>query len=353
MPEEKSMSSAIVLPGDQYGHPGAPSEWWWHTGTLVGGAPDGSQQIYGFEINAMRFAKDDSAVAVMELELVDVQANKHYEITTVIDPCPPNWCSYDESAPWRVSLDNGKGVSIAMSQIDSPLHMNVVAIFKSNEGTDVAIHLDLQQQGPPLLVWGTGCKEGLPDKNLSPIDRNNYYYSLTNLSARGNVHLRSATHSSSRTVSGVTWMDHEYGYFPGSYDWVWCGIRLDNGVSLLNYTLQGERIAANTRSAARVTLLIPGQGNVFIHSAVELTHPRDINFQTYYEGVKITFDDSVSGELHLVSLVANQEILGPEWIHNVFEGVASCSGTLNGEPVTGTAWLEQKYKSLLGAPTGT
>ena len=46
--EQLVQISEIELPRDQYAHSGAPTEWWWHVGTLE--SADGRK--FGFEINA-------------------------------------------------------------------------------------------------------------------------------------------------------------------------------------------------------------------------------------------------------------------------------------------------------------
>ena len=48
----------LTLPKDMYLHLGAPTEWWWHIGTLRAG-----NRTFGFEINAASFAKDGWASA--------------------------------------------------------------------------------------------------------------------------------------------------------------------------------------------------------------------------------------------------------------------------------------------------
>jgi hypothetical protein len=57
--------SAIFLPADQYLHRGAPTEWWWHVGTLQSG-----DRIFGFEINAAAFS--DRGYAFSQIMLTDV-----------------------------------------------------------------------------------------------------------------------------------------------------------------------------------------------------------------------------------------------------------------------------------------
>jgi predicted secreted hydrolase len=93
--------SAIFLPADQYLHRGAPTEWWWHVGTLK--AVD---RVFGFEINAASFPS--YGYAFSQIMLTDVANAKHYQRTT--SHMPPvavdfdNWAEHDPTKDWHVGL---------------------------------------------------------------------------------------------------------------------------------------------------------------------------------------------------------------------------------------------------------
>jgi hypothetical protein len=54
---------ALKMPADMYLHTGAPTEWWWHIGTLRAGT-----RTFGFEINTASFTKDGSGVPDLRLD---------------------------------------------------------------------------------------------------------------------------------------------------------------------------------------------------------------------------------------------------------------------------------------------
>src|ERR1700723_1455368 len=68
--------SAIFMPADQYLHRGAPTEWWWHVGTL-----QSDDRIFGFEINTAAYS--DRGFAFSQVMLTDVANAKHYQRTTI------------------------------------------------------------------------------------------------------------------------------------------------------------------------------------------------------------------------------------------------------------------------------
>jgi len=103
----------LSLPKDMYLHLGAPTEWWWHIGTLRAGA-----RTFGFEINTASFAKDGFAFS--QIMLSDVANGRHYKRTIPFTPPvmfnPSTWAESDVSKDWFTRLgdpDNGlSGIAV-------------------------------------------------------------------------------------------------------------------------------------------------------------------------------------------------------------------------------------------------
>lgn len=100
VPEENVVLS---MPDDMYRHDGAPTEWWWHIGTLRAG-----DRVFGFELNAASFTGQNFAMT--QLSLSDVEGNRHYERTQVYGPEPvgvfdiATWAEGDPSKDWYAKL---------------------------------------------------------------------------------------------------------------------------------------------------------------------------------------------------------------------------------------------------------
>lgn len=349
--ENQENASSIILPDDQYAHTGAPTEWWWHVGTLF--TEDG--RTFGFEINAAGM-KDNSAAysyAFTQIQITDVKNKRNYQKVNVTMPCPSNWAQYDKTQPWFVALgQSGTDGAVAMSAVDrNPLNMSVQATFTdidpdSNIKTPCELDLDFFQQGPPLLVWGTGSN--LVDPNAtSPITRNNYYYSLTNLQASGIIKIG----SEEIKVSGLTWMDHEYGAFPngstGKVIWLLQDIQLDNGLHLSNYTKFGVVPQENVPMPSNATFLVNGE-SIFLNTITTPLGPIFISRKgiAYFLKFKIEFEDYK----HL-SFVVNvsypDQVFRDGESADVYEGVATAEFLFNMTEkkqmviTKGTAWVEQ------------
>jgi predicted secreted hydrolase len=104
MPEPVPEENVVLsLPKDMYRHDGAPTEWWWHIGTLRAG-----DRVFGFEINAASFTGQDFAMT--QVSLSDVEAERHYERTQVYGPSPvgvfdvATWAEGDPSKDWYARL---------------------------------------------------------------------------------------------------------------------------------------------------------------------------------------------------------------------------------------------------------
>ncbi len=351
-----SATKNITLPHDQYGHKDAqgnpaPTEWWWHVGTLK--SADG--RLFGFEVNAAGF---NSAVsyAFSQLSITDVSRQKHYEKVNPVMPCPSDWAQYDTEKPWYVRLPAANGstagaVSMqALAPDSTPLNMHVVASFADKgDQTECRIDLQLQQQGPPLIVWGTGCHLVNPE-GKTPLSRNNYYYSLTNLQATGTLTIGEETIA----VTGLAWMDHEYGAFPNGspsnpVQWVLQDLQLANGIHLSNYSKVGETPAIDKPIASNATILVPGQDSCFVDTTTTPMGPVYISAKnvTYFLRFKVEITDPqspITGTFYVNSLCPDQVLISLEATQqDVYEGVGTCEAHLAGSstPVSGTAWIEQ------------
>jgi predicted secreted hydrolase len=330
---------AINLPADQFAHTGAPAEWWWHIGTLI--AADGRK--FGFEINATGKVE----FAFTQIEITDVQNKINYQKVLPVIPCPPDWAQYDDSKPWYVQLGGpaGGNGAITMNAIDKdPLNMAVNATFIDDAtNTSCALSLKLHQKGAPLLVWGTGCMEVNPG-GTSPITRNNYYYSLTHLHASGTITIGNEVIA----VTGLTWMDHEYGYFPtgstGPVIWLLQDIQLTDGLHLSNYTIFGVLPKENVPMESHATLLLKNGDSVYVKSVTTPMGPTYTSVKgiVYYLKFRVEIDDPALNATFIVdSLFPDQ--LFKDSTADVYEGVGKCHARYGNSNliVTGTAWIEQ------------
>ena len=326
---------AIHLPKDQYAHAGAPTEWWWHVGTLK---EVGTGRLFGFEINATKMWTG----ALTQVSITDVSNSKYYQKFVVIDKCPTDWAQTDSTKDWYVKLKGsdfttgGGDIQMTSPQTD-PTNMHVVSSFTDESGTKCSFDLQLNQLGNPLLVWGNGMREINP-KGSTPLEKNNYYYSLTNLQVSGSIVIAGKTFQ----VEGVTWMDHEYGYFLPKFKWMFQNIQLSNKVYLSGYTSDGDTPINGQPMSSHATLLIDGISHFVDTTTTPMGPTITVNDTKYFTKVKLDIkntDLNIDAKLTIESLVADQVFVATGT--SIYEAVASCTGTYNNTAVKGTAWNEQ------------
>lgn len=325
----------IKLPQDQYCHAEAPTEWWWHTGTLVAG-----DRVFGFEINAASFAP----AAFTEVMLTDVANKLHYQKTA--PQTPGGWAETDPSKDWYVKLGNPElehdWIWMTAPQAD-PSNMTVKAALQDEAtGTTILFDLVMAQQGPPLIVWGTGCNPTPPNDGGS-VAANNYYYSFTRLQASGTIALGDEVFE----VTGQTWMDHEYGLFGSSAQpvlWYLQDMQLDNGVHISHYmTLTGDNPPQAGQSyPSNATIQFPDGTTYFVQDCTmtpgKRTWPAP-NGQVFFLDFQVDIPD-FGASIAVSTPVDDQAFLA--YGAYVYEGLATASGTFDGQQVDGTAWNEQR-----------
>lgn len=355
MKEKNDIVIPIVLPKDQYAHSNAPTEWWWHVGTLY--AADG--RVFGFEINAtgLNITEMQPSLAFTQIEITDVKKQCNYQKVTPLG-VPENWAEYDPEKPWFVTLSPASSINgaISMKAIDGdPLDMAVRASFidvnpTTGIKTPCALDLNLMQQGAPLYVWGTGC-ELVDSKGTSHITQNNYYYSLTHLQASGILEIAEERIE----VTGLTWMDHEYGAFPQGSEasWMLQDAQLANGLHFSNYTKFGLQPKLNVAMESYMTLLENGVS----HFIETITTPMEPVFSfdniTYFMTFKIVLKENEHISFIVSSLYPDQVFRDPGNA-NVYEGVATAKMMMDMqltrrkhieiEISSGAAWIEQNLR---------
>lgn len=337
------LSEMVQLPAAQYAHPGSETEWWWHIGTLV---EESTGRQFGFEINAGELY----LAGLIQVCLTDVKNNKHYQTFKTLLPCPSGYAESNPANPWFVKLESSEGGSTSTVHMTAPqtdpTNMKVKASF-SSEGTDIAFDLQLNQQGNPLLEWGTGYHNVYPHQP-NPLQAYNFYYSLTHLKASGTITLGGSTFN----VTGTTWMDHEFGAFPKSTKWMLQDLQLSNGVSISSTVVTQAPFQNGVSVDGKATVLLADGTSIFINTNVTPSDPFEIDDYTYYQ----TFDVQVKSAEHGINAlfkvktaVQNQIFKAPN--DSIYEGIGTMeSGTYNGDTVTGTVWIEQNVYPNLEIP---
>ncbi|MDI1289291.1 MAG: lipocalin-like domain-containing protein [bacterium] len=224
--------------------------------------------------------------------------------------------------------------------------MHVTALLADDPSlTPVTIDLTLSQEGRPFYVWGTGVNPGATGTSTQD---NNYYLSLTRLQATGTITID----GESLPVTGVTWMDHEYGAFGTSANpvkWILQDMQLDNGYSISNVGIlsgaDGQDAKIDVPMQGYATLEAANGDTYLVASSVTpfgKTWTSDVSGVTYFTQFKVEIPQ-FGAEIVVSTLMDSQEFPSPNAGGSVYEGVATAKGTFQGAEVAGKAWIEQTF----------
>lgn len=302
----------VVFPNDETPHDNA-LEWWYYNGHLTD--EDGGE--YGFHFVVFQGRTDDAGVGYMAHSgLSDLAAGTHDQAGRF---------SFGEQA--GQPADGFDFIIEDWTLNGSPgLH---------------ALATSIDDRSLELIMLPTK-RVVLHDEDgfLESADGWTYYYSWTRMEATGTLFL----HDGDRQVTGTAWMDHQWGDFSvAGYPtgWQWFAVQLDDGSELM----VTEARDGNETPFVYGTLVRPDG-----HS-IHLTND-DITLTTlgtwmsphtqaeYPAGWRISVPEHRM-EIELVPTIADQEITVAFPPRNIYwEGTASVSATLSGEPVPGNAFVE-------------
>lgn len=322
----------FTFPRDHGAHPEYKTEWWYYTGNLV----DDAGNAYGYQLTFFRSALTPTApertsdlatnqIYMAHFALTDVQAATHQSFERFSRGAgglagatgEPTYAVWLED--WSVQqLDAGRS--------------QLAAQVETEEG-EVALTLTLQETRPPVLHGDQGLSQKGPEAGNA-----SYYYSLVQLESQGTV----TVHGKTATVTGVSWMDHEFGtsaLSANAVGWDWFSVQLTDGAVLM---------FAQVRTADGGVVPIFEGTYVAADGAQQRITAEDFQLTVLTEWTSprtgITYPASWQAELPaldlqltITPLVADQEM---EVSFVYWEGAVAIAGTQAGSPVRGVGYVE-------------
>ena len=207
-------------------------------------------------------------------------------------------------------------------------------LYHLNFGTgDYAVELEAVSQKPAVLHQTTGLVDlGTAGKT--------YYYSRTRLETSGTVSVSGDSHP----VTGVSWMDHQWGDFTTmGIGWDWLSLNLDDG-SDLTVSVVWEQAGHKPVSAYgtyipadSAPLHLPGN-DISLDSTGTWTS--SVTGAVYPMNWKLRVD-SLELDLTLTPSMEEAEFALSAFIPMIYwEGSVVATGTRNGAPVAGLGFVE-------------
>jgi predicted secreted hydrolase len=193
-----------------------------------------------------------------------------------------------------------------------------------------SLDLSIGTTRPPLLEGGAG---------VVPMGTGgySYYYSLTNMQTTGTLTLAGKP----LTVTGMTWMDHQWGSWKWSQirGWDWMGVQLSNGTSLVLANFAAARL---TLKSATVSFPSGSQLLTTDSSMTPLRHfwTSPVTKTTYPQGWHVKVP-AIGLDAIVTPTMPNQEVVDPLSLGPTYwEGSCRLTGTLKGKPVAGLTYTE-------------
>lgn len=313
------------FPEDHGAHPGYRHEWWYVTGNLSG--EDGRH--FGYELTFFRLAmkpetENDKTISAWKTPLAFAA---HFAVTDVE--------SDDFEFFQRYSRGDGRLAGANQERVwleDWSLDMSEDGwIIKAADG-EINIDLKLKAVKPAIF----NGDRGLSQKSAEPGNAT-YYYSLPRLESSGTLEINGQSHE----VSGLTWLDREWGTSALSSEqqgWDWYALHLSDGSDLMFYNLRNQDGSRHPFSAGS---WVSADGEKTRLSAddleVEVTDFWDSPLGGKYpSGWKLTLPDK-NLELVIEPMIKNQEL---NTIPRYWEGAVDVSGQRDGKTITGQGYVE-------------
>jgi predicted secreted hydrolase len=307
---------AVQIPRDEAPHQD-PEEWWYFTGHLVGTDPAGRQHCYGFEYTTFQLLDVAPVpvyfgnVAVTDLTRGTFQYG--FEMDSFPVPNTPNRFSV-HTGDWTMSGASGRDT----------LHAGIPGY---------TFDLQLQTNEQPALHGDNGR---IP---FGPIG-SSAYYSWTSLLTGGTI----VDHGVPVRVSGLSWMDHQWGAFDFSTGagWDWFSVQLTNGRQYMLYFIRDrsgaivETLGTQVdQGGRRVTHLDPSSFG--LTTTGSWTSPA--TGITYGSGWRLTVP---GGSMTVTPRQLDQEVnlVATPQGTAYWEGDAAVRGVINGSPVVGVGYAE-------------
>lgn len=328
------------FPLDHGPHPEYQTEWWYYTGNLD--TADGRH--FGYQLTFFRRAiappphtgtasetprASDWATTQIyfaHFAVSDVKNNHHYSTERYSRGAAG--LAGATGSPYRVWLENWSVDSVQVPSLASD--GSVVKLHAEDSGR--AIDFTLTADKPPVLE-GDG---GLSLKSAQ-VGNASYYYSFTRFSTSGTMRIGGET----LTVSGLSWMDHEFGTTslgPDAVGWDWFSIQLSDRREVMFFQIRNKDGSIEPLSGG--TLVEPdGTARHLTRDQVTLqvletwksqlggVYPARWNLAIPSEKIDLMIKPYLADQEMRVSII-------------YWEGAVQVDGHSNGDPVRGSGYVE-------------
>jgi len=315
-------NTEISFPRDEGAHPGSKMEWWYVNFHLIA---DSSGTKYGVmvtyfnnQVKILNITDETNGAFYPGSQLGVLNSGTNYLHLSHI--------SSTNLRPDRLlTLSSGGQLK--------PFQYYLNAVYAGR-----CVELFLEALKPPLIIAGSGY---LPIGSSG----SSYYYSLPLLNVHGKLTLAGRT----EPVSGIGWMDHQWGNFfvtPNSKEsYEWFSVQLNDNRQLVFwdiFTGQNKIPRDKAHKMCTISFRDGSQDTSLSFSIQRLAFWRDkrgLIFSHRWE-----FTDPLHNIRLLIQPVFDNQVASVLGSMPFFEGSCTVSGTWQGEKVSGVGYAELLHK---------
>ncbi len=320
-----------AFPRDHGSHPDYLIEWWYFTGNLS--AEDKSS--YGYELTFFRRGVENpqteqnpSRWTVKDIYLA------HFAVTDIAGKT----FYYDEKISREAIGKAGANTDKMQVWIDQWSAIQTGDTMQLSAG-DKNWTLDLNLTPlKPLVIQGEAgiSKKGEAEGAAS------HYYSFTRLQTEGTLFVN----GKKTPVSGLSWMDHEFGSAllgEGQVGWDWFSIQLDDGSEYMFYQIREKDGGKDPISSGSV--IFP-DGTKRHLKAGDFTLTPQSFWKSPKSGANYPLEWTISVPSEQLILSAKPALEDQELVTNkstrvvYWEGASLFTGEKAGQPITGKGYIE-------------
>ncbi len=319
-----------TFPRDHAAHQDYKTEWWYYTGHLKTDAG----RTYGYELTFFRIGQPPEGHEppaqgyAAHLALTD-EAGRTFRFEEKLN-----------RGAWSVAGAR-QDVYYVWNELWSAQLLGDRHVLEAGfRGTEQApeLHLLLTPQKPPAIHGENGVSQKAGCTGCA-----SHYYSLTRLATEGFLILD----GQAQRVSGLSWMDHEFGSNQLSADqvgWDWFSLQLDDNHEVMIYLLRRRDGSLDPHSSG--TLIGPGGQSRHLKFADLRVTPTGRQWKSPHSGARYPMGWRIAIpaeqlELTVTPALEDQELATQRSTGVVYwEGSCRVSGTHRGQPVAGSAYVE-------------
>jgi predicted secreted hydrolase len=319
----------LSFPQDHGPHADYQTEWWYYTGNLA----TADDRRFGYQLTFFRraLAPPEKRQERASSWGADQVYMAHFTLTNVAGG---RFQAYErlsrgaaglagaQFGPFRVWLEDWRVEEIGPDRY---------RLYAAQDG--ISLELNLMDAKGPILQGDRGYSRKGPEPGNA-----SYYYSLTRLQTDGNLQIGQDLFS----VSGSSWMDHEYStsaLSAGQVGWDWFSIQLDDRSELMAFQIRREDGTVDPFSSG---MYIAADGSTTPLTKEDMDIVVEGTWRSPHTGAEYPSRWKINIPSLNLTLTINPHLADQELnvSYSYWEGAVQVSGQRLGKAVSGNGYVE-------------